>query len=497
MVLMVRAALAPPAAAIAAILALAGVIGVPASAGATDDDPRLIALEQADEHGLLVADYDVEQLRTLAAGPDVDHNPGFHRLLEAAYGRYSRDISHGRVTPALGDPDWHIPARLPLTDPASAQPPAHPQYGLLQQALARYLAIERGGGWPGVPAGATLRLGTRDARVAVLRDRLRASGDYRAEMQADPWFFDTGLDEALRRFQEQHGLEATGRLDERTLGYLNVPAAARAEQLAAVLERWRWLPPAFGSRYVWVNTATTTLDVFADGQREFSMRTIVGHASRPTPSLASEVRQVVFNPGWSVPYTIAVEDLLPRQQEDPGYLARHAIRVFTGTPESPRELDPARIDWAALGPGRFPYRLRQDAGPGNSLGRIKLAMDNPFDIYLHDTPARGLFDLTSRTLGSGCVRLEDAARFTTFLLAGDREWTAADTEARIASGRTTTLNLQHTLPIWIVYLTAWADEDGTVNFRRDVYGWDARLLAALRAPRTAATRTAGTRRAQP
>ncbi len=485
MPLIARPAHPPWAAAILAALVAAGL--PPSATGSTTGaDPRLGELERADEHGLLPADYDVERLRVLAAEPAAGRRAGYHRLLDVAYERYRRDVSGGRVAPALADPDWHIPARPADGDPAAAQSPDHAQYRLLQQALVQHLAIERAGGWASVPEGRILRLGERDPRVAALRDRLRAGGDFRAEMQADAWFFDTALEDALRRFQARHGVAVTGQLDERTLGFLNVPAAARAEQLAAVLERWRWLPSAFGPRYVWVNTAGTTLEVFANGQREFAMRTIVGHASRPTPSLASELRQVVFNPTWSVPYTIAVEDLLPRQQQDRLYLARHAIRVFNGSPDAPQELDPANIDWASLGPGRFPYRLRQDAGPANSLGRIKLAMDNPFDIYLHDTPARALFDLASRTLGSGCVRLEDAARFTTFLLAGDREWTAADTEARIASGETTTLNLQHTLPIWIVYLTAWADADGTVNFRRDVYGWDARLLAALRGPRPAA-----------
>jgi murein L,D-transpeptidase YcbB/YkuD len=187
---------------------------------------------------------------------------------------------------------------------------------------------------------------------------------------------------------------------------------------------------------------------------------------------------VVFNPTWSVPRTIAVEDLLPYQQEDSGYLARHRIRVLSGSNQ--REIDPAAVDWKRLGPDYFPYRLRQDAGPGNSLGRIKLAMDNPFDIYLHDTPARGLFDLNSRTLGSGCVRLEDAESLTTLVLSADRTWTAADTAERIARGRTEVINLTRGVPIYLVYLTAWVDDEGAVHFRRDIYGRDARVLAALR-----------------
>lgn len=417
--------------------------------------------------------------------------PGFHIAAAARLAR--RLISHAALVcgpllsapawpdaaiwlsddPALADPDWHIPLRSP------ADNAAHPQYELLARALAEHQAMERSGGWPEVPWGPDLRFGDRDERVAALRNRLRASGDYRAEMLADPWFFDAGLDQALRHFQHRHGLPQTGVLDERSLDLISRPLAQRIGQLNATLERWRWLPSALPPRYVWVNTAASTVELFENGQSVLAMRTIVGHPSRPTPSLVSAVRQVVFNPTWSVPHTIAVEDLLPRQQEDPGYLARHGFRVFRGYDEPLRAIDPAAIDWSGLGPKRFPYWLRQDSGPANALGRIKLVMDNPFDIYLHDTPERGLFALTSRTLGSGCVRLEDARAFTSRLLAGDRPWSVTDTDQRIAMGRLNTLNLHVPVPIFIVYLTAWVSEDGTVHFRRDSYGRDARLLAAL------------------
>jgi murein L,D-transpeptidase YcbB/YkuD len=392
------------------------------------------------------------------------------------------------TAPSLADPDWHIPARAG-TD---TRPPANRQFALLSKALAEYRAIEQAGGWPQIPGGAVLSPGVRDSRVELLRNRLRLSGDFRAEMQADPWFFDTGVNEALRRHQARHGLPATGVLDERTREALNVPAGPRADQLAVTLERWRWLPEDLGTRYAWVNTAAATLHLFENGARVLAMRTIVGHPSRPTPSLASEIRQVIFNPTWSVPYTIAVEDLLPRQQEDPAYLARHRFRVLPGADPAGAEIDPARIDWARLSRGNFPYRLRQDAGPGNSLGRIKLVMDNPFDIYLHDTPERGLFGLTSRTLGSGCIRLEDARALATLLVAAESDWSAEDTARRIDSGGTSAVSLRRPLPIYVVYLTAWVDDDGTVNFRRDLYGRDARMIAAMRAKGPAGAASAAT-----
>jgi murein L,D-transpeptidase YcbB/YkuD len=155
---------------------------------------------------------------------------------------------------------------------------------------------------------------------------------------------------------------------------------------------------------------------------------------------------------------IAVEDLLPRQVEDPAFLDRHRIRVYRGT--DPAAIDPARVDWQRLGPGRFPYRLVQEAGPGNSLGRIKLSFQNPYDIYLHDTPAKGMFGLGTRSLSSGCVRLEDAAALATLAVANDRAWDDAATQAAVAAGKTRTINLGHTIPVYIVYMTVWSGGDG-------------------------------------
>lgn len=381
----------------------------------------------------------------------------------------------GSLDPAQADPDWHIP--VPAVAAAST-----PQVERLNTALADYRLLKRQGGWPAVSRGPALSAGERDPRVEHLRNRLRVAGDYRADMLADPWFFDAALDEALRRFQWRHGLPQTGTLDERSLDALDVTLDQRIAQLQATLERWRWLPePA--PRHVWINTAAATAELFEDGQPVLSMRTIVGHPSRATPSFSSALRAVVFNPAWSVPHSIAVADLLPRQQQDPDYLAKHNLRIFQYQGGHEHEIAPDAIDWSRLGPERFPFRLRQDPGAGNALGRIKLVMDNPFDIYLHDTPDQGLFDLSSRTLGSGCVRLEDARAFTTRLIAGERPWSGEDTDRHIGTGRTHTLPLHEPVPIYIVYLTAWADADGTVHFRRDLYGRDVRLIDALQARR--------------
>lgn len=364
------------------------------------------------------------------------------------------------------DPDWHIPLR-----PERAGESQRPEAVRLREALARYQALATSGGWPGLPAGPALQAGQRDQRVALLRDRLRISGDFSGTpATADAWFFDLPTAQALQAFQRRHALPDSGQLDERTFAALNVPVDARIAQLQATLTRWNWLPEDPGPRHLWINIVTGTLEVIDQGETVLQMRVIAGHPSRPTPSFQDEIRQIVVNPAWSVPHTIAIEDLLPAQQADPGFFSRLGIRVLRGTGPGASELDVGRIDWQHLGPERFPYRLLQEPGPLNSLGRYKLVMDNPWDIYLHDTPSRRLFELSSRTLSSGCIRLEQPEALVQLLLGG------TPLPAGTEDGTTTrTVTLPRPIPVYIVYLTSWVSPTGEVNFRPDVYGRDAGL----------------------
>ncbi len=200
----------------------------------------------------------------------------------------------------------------------------------LRDVLLRYEALAAAGGWPELPAGAPLQPGQRDVRVVALRERLRLSGDFEGlPGTADAWFFDVGLQRGLQNFQARHGLPATGLLDERTLTVLNVTVAARVQQLQTTLLRWTWLPRDFGDRYLWANVPGGSLELIENGVPTLSMRIIAGHPDRPTPSFADTVTAIVVNPSWSVPRRIAVEDLLPTQQEDPTFLARLGIRVFS------------------------------------------------------------------------------------------------------------------------------------------------------------------------
>jgi len=362
-------------------------------------------------------------------------------------------------TPA-GDPDWHIPLA-----PTDAGPPESPDAVRLRAALRHYEELAAAGGWPEWPAGTQPAPGNRDQRVVDLRERLRISGDFEGlPATADAWFFDASLQRALISFQERHGLPPSGEVDERTLAALNVPVEDRVRQLQATLTRWNWLPRDLGTRYLWANVPGGTLELIDNGAPVITMRIIAGHPDRPTPSFKDSIRHIVVNPPWSVPRTIAVEDLLPSQQADPTFLTRLGIRVIGA---GDKEVDATGLDWRKFSASYFPYRLRQDPGPLNSLGKLKFVLHNPWDIFLHDTPSRRLFDLNSRTLSSGCLRLEKPEELADLLLEGSAPANASE--------KTRTLTLPRPITVYVVYLSSWVTPAGTIQFRPDVYGRDARL----------------------
>lgn len=450
------------------------------------------ALRAAYEHGLDPADYDVTALEDLASdgtGPSSDR---FSARLETAFRLYATHVSQGRLSP-LADPDWHIPYPSAAREPSASEitdidrlPPPHADYQRLSGAMLRYQAIREKGGWTTTPRGPRLTIGMRHPHVEFTRNRLRITGDYDTTTQADTYVFGNGLDVAVRRFQARHGLHVNGSVDDRTREAMNVPVDARIRQLAIAMERWRWLPRSLGREYVWVNAAEATLKIVNDGIPVLSMRTIVGHSTRPTPSLQSEIRRIVFNPTWSVPYSIATQDLLPKLRNGADFLSRNGFRVYTGSVDDVREIDPEDIDWSKVSAENFPYRFVQRPGPTNSLGRIKVVFNNPYDIYIHDTPSKGLFGLRTRTFSSGCVRLEQATEFANNLLASDRNWSEADTFKYLDDDRTQGVNLQSRIPIYVVYITSWVSEDGRANFRRDLYRRDEAVEAALLSDATSA-----------
>jgi murein L,D-transpeptidase YcbB/YkuD len=290
------------------------------------------------------------------------------------------------------------------------------------------------------------------------------------------------MDQAVRRFQARHGLNTDGIVGSATLQALNAPTVLRVEQIRANLERWRWLPQELGARYVIVNIADFHLEMVQNSRTLNQLRIVVGRSYRHTPVFSGTMTYLEVNPYWHIPPKIAKKDILPKVKQDPNYFSEQGIRVFESWKADAGEIDPMAIDWEKVNPRNFSYKLRQDPGPLNALGRIKFMFPNRFDVYLHDTPSRDLFEKTRRTFSSGCVRVENPMELAAFVVDGDRVWTPEAVEAAIESGETRVIPLQSPVPVHILYWTAWVDDMGEVQFREDVYGRDKKLREALNKP---------------
>jgi murein L,D-transpeptidase YcbB/YkuD len=324
--------------------------------------------------------------------------------------------------------------------------PAQPEYEALRQAYVRYQGIAQAGGWPQVPAGPALSIGSEDPRVALLRQRLTVENGV-AEQASTP--FDQALAQTLGSAQTRYGLPATGKLDEPTRAALNVPVAVRLQQMQANLQRWRWAPQTQDSDRIEVNVAAGNAVIYMNSKPAMQMRVAVGRPGNETPMLVSNVHTVVLNPTWTVPESIAKNELLPKEQANPGYLARRGFSLDQ-TGDTPR--------------------LVQEPSAQNALGLVKFQFDNKFSVYLHDTPAKAAFAQSQRSVSHGCVRLERAVDFAKLVLARDG-WDAARVDSVIAGGKTTNVKLSAPFDVRLYYWTAWV-ENGQVQFRRDVYGWD-------------------------
>ena len=357
--------------------------------------------------------------------------------------------------------------------------PPHPGYVALRAAWQRYRAFGAAGGWRRVGPGPPLRVGRIAARVVALRERLAAEDDL-APPLADSARYDVVLAQAVRRFQRRYGLDTTGVVGPRDIEALDVPTVDRARQIELNLERWRWVPDSLGERCVLVNIPEYTLRVMERDRVVSTMRVVVGKPGWPTPVFSAALRYVVFNPLWNVPATIAAGEVLGEVQKDPDYLARNNIRVYDGEGRDAQEVDPATIRWALLSSENLPYAFRQDPGPANPVGHVKFMCPNPFSVYLHDTPSSQYFRRIDRAYSHGCVRVEKPLELAEYVLAGRPGWDHAGIAAAIDTSRNQAVGVPAPLPVHILYFTAWVDEDGQVEFRRDLYGLDDLLDRALK-----------------
>jgi len=415
-------------------------------------------------------------------------------LLTDAVFSLGRQLAGALLDPGVMYEQWSSPARhaelaAPLADALETGRglfralddlrPDDPAYARLRDALRGYRAYAEAGDWSPLPDGPLLRPGDASLDVAALRERLAAEG-YDVAPAAGPDSFDDALAVAVGDFQTRHDLYPDGIVGPATRAALDVTADERADQIAVNLARLRWQPRDLGERYIRVNIPEYRLEVIDDGEIALSMRAVVGRVDRPTPVLSGAVTYMEINPFWNIPQTIARDDVLPQVRRDPDYLVKRDIRVYENWRPDARELESHAIDWQSIEPWDLSFKLRQEPGPRNALGRIKFMFANPFSVYIHDTPNRDKFAGRKRCYSSGCVRVESPLTLAAYLLQandaqGGELLTAVDSRENLQLG------LPRPLPVHLVYLTAWADLEGVAHFHEDVYDYDGVLRTALAA----------------
>jgi murein L,D-transpeptidase YcbB/YkuD len=437
-------------------------------------------LERSEAEGLPSARYGLDAVAAFWVARTPTEQACLDVLLTTAFERYGRDLATGMVSPREADRAWHLPpaaafdavaalrpAPQKKADPAArleALAPAHGLYERLRAGLARYRRLADEGGWDTALAGPLLRFGDEGEEIRALRERLRREGDLDFDSSAERRY-DATVMEAVRRFQSRHGLLQDGIAGPRTRAALNTPVDTRVAQLRRAMERLRWMPHDLGSHYVFVNTAGFELAVIEEDRTVLGMRIIVGTGDQPTPSFAATLRSLTINPYWNVPNRIARDRLVPRERRSPGYLAAHGFRVLDSRTGQWREPDAAIL-------ARSVPRLRQEPGPENLMGRLSFTLPNPFDVFLHDTPARALFARQIRACSEGCVRIEHAMALALHALRRVPEWTEERIQEEIDALRHRVLTLPEPIPVYVVYLPSWVDEDGLAHFRADHYGRD-------------------------
>jgi len=358
----------------------------------------------------------------------------------------------------------------------------------IAQLMLSYSAIEVRGGWPTLPATATLKPGSLGPEVTLLRRRLAMTDDLPpARMGGD--LYDDAVTAAVRRFQARHGLEQTGIVGPKTLAALNVPVSKRLHQLAASYDRLGSMDFVFGQRYVVVNLPAAHAEAVVGDKVVRRHVAQVGRPDRPSPTLTTYITTVNLNPTWTVPLGILKKDVIPKMRKDPGYAARMHMRVLDG---AGNEVDPRSVDWSS---DRAPnFTIRQDSGTWNALGSVRIDMPNSHSVYMHDTNHKEFFSADYRFQSSGCSRIENPRDLAAWVLEETPGWTRREIDAGIAKGQKIDIRVARKIPVAWIYMTGWVTRDGTVHFRDDIYGLDDKarpMVAEFSRPMNTAARASG------
>ena len=461
-------------------------------------------IQNASNEGLRPDDYHLSQITALMKKIENEENSGYRvepkfwadldLLLTDAFMLYGSHLLAGRVNPETLHADWT--ATVPEVDLISILQsglfsnhlkkifkelePFNPGFLGLKQYLATFRSIsEKIHQLPPLPK-AKLKKGDNGPDVRNLRERLILFGDLDASDQNRSSLFDENLEIAVRKYQKRNGLKQDGIVGPHTLKKLDTPIEKWIRQIELNMERWRWLPRNLGERYLVVNIADFKLYVVENRRHILEMPVIVGRYYRRTPVFSAKMTYMVIDPYWNIPHRLAVQDVLPKIQNNMSYIDQQGIKVFKDWRNGAEEIDPKTIPWDKIGSHTFTYKLRQDPGPNNPMGRIKFILPNKFSVFLHDTPSRSLFKASNRVFSSGCIRIEKPIDLALYLLQGDPNWSREKLIEAVENGKPRVIWIQNPIIVYLQYWTAWVDELGELNFREDIYHRDGLLDHALK-----------------
>lgn len=333
------------------------------------------------------------------------------------------------------------------------------QYKKLQNYLSKYIEIDKNRNWGDTieKPKTVLKKGMEDERVAIIKQKLFLLGDLQVTDSSN--IFDSTLVSAVKKFQRRMGLTIDGNIGSKMMEELNIPIKERISQLLINMERARWMPADKDTNYILVNIPEYKMHVYDSGKNVFDIKVIVGTATNSTVIFTDKLKYIVFSPYWNVPSSIVQKEIVPALKKNPNYLAKNNMEI-TGKS------------------GSLPV-VRQKPGPNNSLGLVKFLFPNSFNIYFHDTPNHDLFTATNRSFSHGCIRLSEPKKLAQYLLRNDSAWTSQKIDSCMHLQKEKWITLDKPIPVFIVYFTAWVDKDGSLNFRKDIYGHDAKMNEKL------------------
>ena len=453
-------------------------------------------LRSSYREGIDPEEFEISLIEELSNSDSVENLARLDTLLTYNLVKYIHDMSFGQIKyhefdPKLfneaGDQDFNpveaIKTALTAQDFAAylgALPPQHKYYTGLRESLAYYIELSRNNQWETIPSGSLIHPGQQDERLEAIQRRLALTRQ--AQTRSQPVEdYDDELAASVKKFQSEHGLTTDAIIGPQTLAWLNKSPQDLANIIRVNMARWRWQAHDLGDVHVIVNIAGFSLSAFQDSHVALEMPVIVGKLQHKTPVFSDKIRYLDFNPFWNVPPKIARDEELPALQENPRHLLDRHIRVFSSWQSDAVELDSVAIDWKAVGRSKMSqYKLRQDPGPWNALGRVKFVFPNTHAVYLHDTPAHDLFVHPTRTFSHGCIRVSKPLELALFLLKTQGyNWSREDIDTIVLEGERMVVSFKTDLPIHITYQTAWLDKNGKIRFSDDIYGRDTRLQEAL------------------